>query len=350
MTPSPANTTESEIPSCHGCRRRKLKCSREQPSCANCQRSNEPCVYDAKKNKPGVKVGAVEVYICSGIPETLEQAFHDQAIQQNVTASFDSSNVTSSIAHLTGAITSLASEIQRLSSRPSPPHASALNGDGDDPDEGIRSHKRRRVQGHKSGSHTQETPSPNETIQSLPLGLVEELVQLYFDRVFYWIPVIHYPRFREEIKQVSGRQRLRVVLDAMLVATLRFVDGRRYGLSDDDIQRLVEERRNSVLISAMRSLSIENLQALVILAFTTIGNGEPSKTWSIIASMTRTVDFLQLTTEGEHAKTRHLLPAMPLSTPIDWVQEEERRRVFWNVFNLDSKDIAPSQQGKISHT
>ncbi|KAI8664658.1 Fungal-trans domain-containing protein [Fusarium keratoplasticum] len=136
----------------------------------------------------------------------------------------------------------------------------------------------------------------------------------------------------------------------MLVATLRFVDGRRYGLSDDDIQRLVEERRNSVLISAMRSLSIENLQALVILAFTTIGNGEPSKTWSIIASMTRTVDFLQLTTEGEHAKTRHLLPAMPLSTPIDWVQEEERRRVFWNVFNLDSKDIAPSQQGKISHT
>ena len=216
------------------------------------------------------------MYICSRIPETLEQAFHDQAIQQNVIASFDSSDVTSSIAHLTGAITSLASEIQRLSSRPSPPHAPALNGDGDDPDEGIRSHKRRRVQGHESGSHTQETPSPNETIQSLPLGLVEELVQLYFDRVYYWIPVIHYPRFREEIKQVSSRQRLRVVLDAMLVATLRFVDGRRYGLSDDDIQRLVEERRNSVLISAMRSLAIENLQALVILAFTTVSCFSPS--------------------------------------------------------------------------
>ncbi|RSL51003.1 hypothetical protein CEP54_011647 [Fusarium duplospermum] len=85
----------------------------------------------------------------------------------------------------------------------------------------------------------------------------------------------------------------------------------------------------------MNSLSIENLQALVILAFTTIGNGGPSDTWSIIASMTRTVDFLQLTTEGEHAKGRYLVPTMPLSPPMDWVQEEERRRVFWNIFNLD---------------
>ncbi|RSL92029.1 hypothetical protein CDV31_015333 [Fusarium ambrosium] len=85
----------------------------------------------------------------------------------------------------------------------------------------------------------------------------------------------------------------------------------------------------------MSSLSLENLQALVILAFTTIGNGEPSETWSIIASMTRTVDFLQLTMEGEHAKTRYLVSTTPLSPPRDWVQEEERRRVFWNVFNLD---------------
>ncbi|RSL49261.1 hypothetical protein CEP53_009216 [Fusarium sp. AF-6] len=85
----------------------------------------------------------------------------------------------------------------------------------------------------------------------------------------------------------------------------------------------------------MSSLAIENLQALVILAFTTIGNGEPSETWSIIASMTRTVDFLQLTMEGEHAKTRYLVSTTPLPPPRDWVQEEERRRVFWNVFNLD---------------
>ncbi|KAI8717017.1 Fungal-trans domain-containing protein [Fusarium sp. LHS14.1] len=307
--------------------------SPEQPSCANCQRSSEPCVYDARKNKPGVKVGAVEGL--SKRLETLEQAFHDQAIQQNATASFDSSNVTSSIAHLTGAITSLASEIQRLSSRPDPPHASVLNGDGDDPDEGIRAHKRRRVQGHQLGSHSQETLSSNETIRSLPPGLIEELVQLYFDRVFYWIPVIHYPRFREEIKQEPGRQRLRVVLDAMLVATLRFIDGRRYSLSADDIERLIEERHNSVLISTMRSLSIESLQALVILAFTTIGDGEPSATWPSIASMTRTVDFLQLMMEREISRTRYLVLTMPLPNSIDWVQEEERRRVFWNVFNLD---------------
>jgi len=33
---------EIEKPSCHGCRKRKLKCSRELPTCAHCRRLGEP--------------------------------------------------------------------------------------------------------------------------------------------------------------------------------------------------------------------------------------------------------------------------------------------------------------------
>ena len=50
---------DSDTPSCQGCRRRKLKCSREQPICSHCKRLESPCVYDLKKNKPGIKAGAV---------------------------------------------------------------------------------------------------------------------------------------------------------------------------------------------------------------------------------------------------------------------------------------------------
>lgn len=69
---------EGDVPSCLGCRRRKLRCSREQPICLHCKRLGmcinssllvhlsfgltrleSPCVYDAKKNKPGIKLGAV---------------------------------------------------------------------------------------------------------------------------------------------------------------------------------------------------------------------------------------------------------------------------------------------------
>ena len=55
----PEPTTDTDTPSCQGCRRRKLKCSREQPVCSHCKRLESPCVYDLKKNKPGVKAGAV---------------------------------------------------------------------------------------------------------------------------------------------------------------------------------------------------------------------------------------------------------------------------------------------------
>ncbi|KAM5366062.1 hypothetical protein ACJZ2D_010667 [Fusarium nematophilum] len=335
------NAADLDIPSCHGCRRRKLKCSREQPSCAHCQRTNELCVYDAKKNKPGLKTGAVEGL--SRRLEALEQAFHDRTVQESVNQ-FDSSAVTSNIAHLTGAVTTLATEIQRLtssrSSLPDQPAADAaetqhLGGSGDA--EWNRPPKRRRVEALQEPSPVVERPRSRDTpSQHLPLSLVEETVHLYFARVFYWIPMIHHPRFREEVKQASGRSRLGAILDAMLVATLRFVDPRKYHLSTDDVRRLIEERRNSVILSAMNSLSIENLQALVIIAFTTIGNGELPRSWPLIASMSRTVDYLQLTVEQKgDRKKRFLAPLHPLSPPADWVEEEERRRVFWNIFNLD---------------
>lgn len=51
---------DQDRPSCQGCRRRKLKCSRESPTCSQCQRLSSPCVYDNKRSKPGLKTGAVE--------------------------------------------------------------------------------------------------------------------------------------------------------------------------------------------------------------------------------------------------------------------------------------------------
>lgn len=38
MPASAESTAENEVPSCQGCRRRKLRCSREQPICLHCKR------------------------------------------------------------------------------------------------------------------------------------------------------------------------------------------------------------------------------------------------------------------------------------------------------------------------
>lgn len=73
------STREEEGPSCSSCRRRKTKCSRDQP-CSNCSKIGTSllrlspaivskltdfcpganCVYDGGKMKPGLRTGAVE--------------------------------------------------------------------------------------------------------------------------------------------------------------------------------------------------------------------------------------------------------------------------------------------------
>ena len=61
-----------------------------------------------------------------------------------------------------------------------------------------------------------------------------------------------------------------------------------------------------------------------------------SKAWSIIGSLTRTVEYLQLTVEPETLQQSSLsAPLSLLEVPVDWTESEDRRRVFWNVFLLD---------------
>lgn len=59
--------------------------------------------------------------------------------------------------------------------------------------------------------------------------------------------------------------------------------------------------------------------------------------WPLVGSLSRTVDYLELATEADSRVGRpSLLSNTTVLAPAnDWVEEEERRRVFWNVFILD---------------
>lgn len=67
-----------------------------------------------------------------------------------------------------------------------------------------------------------------------------------------------------------------------------------------------------------------------------IGNGNANKAWPIVGSLTRTVEYLQLSIEADNNEEQPLLKPCPLLPKSKcWTETEERRRVFWNVFNLD---------------
>jgi hypothetical protein len=58
-----------------------------------------------------------------------------------------------------------------------------------------------------------------------------------------------------------------IVLHAMVVASTRFVNADSYGLADEEVLSMVQRSRSTVVLNAMDDLSVENLQALVIVAF-----------------------------------------------------------------------------------
>lgn len=69
---------------------------------------------------------------------------------------------------------------------------------------------------------------------------------------------------------------------------------------------------------------------------TQIGSGLAARAWSIVGALSRNVEYLQLAVENEETERLTLSqPHISLDPPGDWTEAEERRRIFWNAFNLD---------------
>jgi hypothetical protein len=63
---------------------------------------------------------------------------------------------------------------------------------------------------------------------------------------------------------------LLVVLHGMVVSAIRFTHADAHGLSHKDVEALVTKSRNLVVLNAMDSLAVENLQGLIMIAFTDV--------------------------------------------------------------------------------
>ncbi|KAF9886850.1 hypothetical protein FE257_010973 [Aspergillus nanangensis] len=357
----PLETNKEKVPACQSCRRKKAKCDREQP-CSQCTKFNLICLYDNGRLKPGLRAGAVEQL--QRRVETLENMFIGQGVLwQKV---WDAVNTSSSGTHgqsssmerdptdlaqvhdqVKDSLLELACEGGQSSPGEEVRHNGVENegngagGDDDDDDDGLadRSPKRRRIE-PKTSAHAH--PWMNNNDQGLPPGdVVDELVEFYFANVHHWIPILHVKRFRQRVQTPEGRAKSIHILHAIVATCVRFTN--HPGAGDEEAKtQMAAASRQTVILNSMESFSVENLQALVILAFDTIGSGRGPSAWSIVGSMTRTVEQLQLsveeaavgetrTTEGEFLIQRIRF----LKASQSWWQAEERRRVFWTVFLMD---------------
>ncbi|KAK6608882.1 hypothetical protein H4I95_04262 [Botrytis cinerea] len=338
----------SEFPACQSCRKKKAKCSRQQP-CTQCEQINIECVYDDKKIRPGLRTGAVEslsqrvaalesMFLGQGLllQPLLERAL---SLQSPILASTDDEDKSYNSGSLVNQVDNLKAVLS---------NASANCSEQTQIDTDLHSQhkaKRRRVDDPLSLLSTElrvvNSQRDNlEWTELPPTDLLNDLVEIYFTNIHPWIPILHVRNFRLQMHDSMERPRLEIIFHAIVSVCVRFSTDSRF--NEPELRaRYAKRSRQTVILESMENFSVQNLQAMVIIAFDTIGSGRGPSAWSIIGSMTRTVEQLQLSVEDEgnyncKEGTEFLIRRMAfLDAPETWLESEERRRVFWNVFLMD---------------
>ncbi|KAH7114268.1 hypothetical protein B0J11DRAFT_511008 [Dendryphion nanum] len=323
-----------DVPACASCRKRKLRCSREQPTCSHCERLVISCVYEAKQ-KPGLKLGAVEAL-------TRRVAFLEQILLDDsghIRSQFDHEDVAGERGQGRHVSEQRDSVYERTNSevQPSPiePHPYARTQHSQEGDDGINPRKRKLDQPSLATSLLDlDLLSVTDHLPSQPLLL--KIVDHFCGTFHHWIPYLHKGRLRKRVCDNEHNPFHDLVLHALVAGTLRHLDRNVSFLDDDQIVHQSRVSRYIVETFAMRDVSLESLQALIIIVFDYLNSGHPKKAWPLIGSLTRTVDYLQLTLEPSASQVGALMNPLKLVPPTDdWTRLEERRRLFWVIFLLD---------------
>ncbi|KAE8164359.1 fungal-specific transcription factor domain-containing protein [Aspergillus tamarii] len=365
--------------SCELCKQRKVKCDRAQPSCGWCARNGQLCEYKERK-KPGLRAGygkELEQRL-----DRLEEVIQTQArlIENHILQSQPrlnhefphhgphsySSPSEPSAAH--GPSPRNAAYFQEPASVPAHPRPS---------DASITSPSeisvRNVMQSHLTSSLNPPIPIPqvsdtahpsdytgNESSLKVPVNLFSNqeqsfadpeldlppydllyaLVDLYFDHINSWCPILHR---RTTLDTFFGPSPLeeadRMVLYAIVATTLRFSSDSR--LNEQNRKRYHDSSKQKVLLYGLENSSVKALQALVILALDLVGSSNGPPGWKLLALITRSVVQLGLAVESKSSLIAPVYPsiytlrAVTLPESESWVEDEGRRRLFWMVYFLD---------------
>lgn len=273
----PETTTkgEEEIPACQFCRKKKAKCNRAQP-CSQCMRSDVLCVYDDRRTKPGLRAGAVDQLYRR--VETLENMFLGQEMlwQQMWKALFPNTEPPRSLDKGTTAATTLTERREQLkASLQEPPPLAAkrsltvADADNSAPLDCVPlPAKRARVEDEVAPHAAVLEPEPF-LANSIPDIVLNELVDFYFVNIHPWIPILHVKRFRERMRSPEERGHINCILHAIISVCARFSQN---GPNGDtlNLKEIAKKSRQEVILQSTETFSVENLQALVIVAFETV--------------------------------------------------------------------------------
>ncbi|KAH7385142.1 fungal-specific transcription factor domain-containing protein, partial [Cadophora sp. MPI-SDFR-AT-0126] len=337
----------SSIPSCESCRKRKLKCPRQLPSCLNCEKFGVACVYDHDRKRPGLKVGAVESLsrrleiIENALPISLERrqaTLPCSPIESDTNEKEGADSQQQSLKPVVGVLSSLVKEIHSLSSA-----ISSLQQYSQASSPEARSFKRKRTENVSDAADTASHGSCGpktatlETLDYLDDSYANDMFDCYFLFIHPWISILHEPSFRNHYQAQSRKERSRPIIHAIVIATQRLMGKNEVPPSSYLQDEQVVRARQLVLHTAADNISLENLQALLILTYIELADGNSDRVCSLLGVIARQIEYLQLSQEDTIQRDNEGIfrsPGNALAS-TEWIEEEEKRRAFWNAFLLD---------------
>lgn len=158
---------------------------------------------------------------------------------------------------------------------------------GHEDDEGRSPAKRRRTQDFYEGSgalgrdqhHHPLLSGVSSRRHDIDLELV---LQAYFSHVHPWIPMLHEGRLRRRLSgsDSQDQRKLDVVVRAMVFVAARYVPDRDISGVLASSEEQTSRVRDEIVAAAMRHLSVENAQALAMVAFDDVCDPLPASSES----------------------------------------------------------------------
>ncbi|CAK1355384.1 unnamed protein product [Cercospora beticola] len=306
---------------CVLCRKRKLKCDGTKPSCGTCARLQHDCSYDEVRKKSGPKRGyvkALEARLAQ--VETLLKTQDEPPV-----AAPNGRKSTLPDYDRTGLGTNYAAQAGRTMAQRDMPSQTQQ----DNPMLGAAT-----VDDQNASFEDQfpwemiglglEEPLPTQDV-------IDELNQVYFEKVHPSLPMIHRPRYYAAMN-LAPHMRPPICLRYAMWASAAAVTDKYEALQEHFYQRARKYIQQDEMKGHGESLiTVAHCQAWALLATHEFKLMYFPRAWMSSGRASRMALMM-----GLHRMDGNGLDVKQcLSPPKDWTEREERRRTFWMCFCID---------------
>ncbi|RDL37437.1 Uncharacterized protein BP5553_04870 [Venustampulla echinocandica] len=193
-----------------------------------------------------------------------------------------------------------------------------------------------------TSSHSSSRTNAVSDRGSISQQTLSDLCNTWFERYHSWFPILHKLSLLEEVENNAAPlvdSPLSIVLKAIVAVTLP-----HWCLSNppnrEQRLELSTQFRNEVIMQAIGSLSLQSLQAILIITNIDYGAGKLSEFFNLLALCKRMGIQLGLRdlviSSYDNFSKPSMLPPRMLSLPATLIEQEERVRAYWMTEVLDS--------------